>query len=287
PRAIGLGETPLEVVADLSQDVTPLPPPEGGVGGGVDASYQIILRNGQNVIAYADLSTAATRVHVGGTYDPATGVASAPSASGNAGSGASLGEFDETLTVAEPTYSRYVLRVTPTGVSLREAAGVCNPVQNPLCTDINDFNDLDTLGEELASLTLAAPSTVDFRGGVTTVSIGGSGRTVVNTLVVFASPGTGPFVRGNANGDRKLDGSPQIDISDAVFIFNFLFLGGEAPGCRAATDTNAEGDVTISSGIYLLNHLFGGGPAPDAPYPGNAYSQLDSDKLLGCDQPHG
>jgi hypothetical protein len=288
PKAIGLGESPVEVVADLSQDVTPLPPPEGGVGGGGPSfEYQIILRNGANVIAYADLSEAATRVHVGGTYDPATGTASAPASSGNPGVGAAFGEFDETLTVAEPTYSRYVLRVTPTGVSLREAPGVCTPVQNPLCNDINDFNDLDTLGDELASLALPAGSHVDVRGGATTVTIGGSGRTVVNTLVVFASPGTGPFVRGNANGDVKLDGSPQIDISDAVFIFNFLFLGGTAPGCRAASDTNAEGEVTISSGIYLLNHLFGGGPAPDAPYPANAYSQLESDKLLGCDQPHG
>ena len=89
--------------------------------------------------------------------------------------------------------------------------------------------------------------------------------------------GVGPFVRGN------IDGQGAVELTDAVFVFNFLFLGGARPPCFAAGDTNLEGQVTLTSGVYLLTFLFLGGPPPAAPFPGCASSDVASDVTLGCD----
>ncbi len=71
------------------------------------------------------------------------------------------------------------------------------------------------------------------------------------------------FRRGDANDDGK------VDISDAVFILNHLFLGGPAPSCLDAADFNDQdkNTVNLSDAIYLLSHLFRGGPELPAPYP--------------------
>lgn len=70
-----------------------------------------------------------------------------------------------------------------------------------------------------------------------------------------------PFVRGDANADGGLN------ITDGIFVLNFLFLGGDMPPCMESSDTNADGQVNITDGIYVLNFLFLGGPEPPAPYP--------------------
>ena len=43
---------------------------------------------------------------------------------------------------------------------------------------------------------------------------------------------------------------------------------GPSPTCLDAADTNDDGGVNITDGIYVLNFLFLGGPAPPAPHPG-------------------
>jgi hypothetical protein len=48
-------------------------------------------------------------------------------------------------------------------------------------------------------------------------------------------------VRGEANGDGK------VDLSDAVFLLQHLFLGGPAPKCQDAADINDSGAVDLSS----------------------------------------
>jgi subtilisin family serine protease len=69
------------------------------------------------------------------------------------------------------------------------------------------------------------------------------------------------FHRGDANS------SGDIDLSDAVFIFMYLFGGGEKPACLEAADSNNDADVDISDGITLLGFLFLGGSAPPPPGP--------------------
>lgn len=60
-----------------------------------------------------------------------------------------------------------------------------------------------------------------------------------------------------ARGDANRDG--QIDISDAVFLLNYLFASGVAPGCEPIADTNHDFKVDISDPVNLLGFLFSGG----------------------------
>ena len=68
-------------------------------------------------------------------------------------------------------------------------------------------------------------------------------------------------MRGEVNGDGK------VDLSDAVSILQYLFLGLRQPNCLEAADVDDSGRLDISDAIYLLGHLFLGSRAPPAPYP--------------------
>ena len=68
------------------------------------------------------------------------------------------------------------------------------------------------------------------------------------------------FRRGEVNEDER------VDLSDAIAILGWLFLGGRVPRCEDAADTNDSGRVDLSDGVYLLGHLFLGGPEPPAPF---------------------
>jgi hypothetical protein len=98
-------------------------------------------------------------------------------------------------------------------------------------------------------------------------------------VAVPVSSGVGAFVRGD------VDGSGAPELTDAVYLFNHLFLGGPIPPCRAAADANLEGNYTITSGVYLLNFLFLGGPEPLGPFPVCGNSSEASDVALGCETP--
>jgi hypothetical protein len=69
------------------------------------------------------------------------------------------------------------------------------------------------------------------------------------------------FRRADGNGDGK------VDISDAVSMLGFLFLGGPAPLCPDAADANDDGEVDISDAVSTLNFLFLGGQVPPEPGP--------------------
>jgi len=65
------------------------------------------------------------------------------------------------------------------------------------------------------------------------------------------------FIRGEANGDGAMD------ITDAVFVLSYLFLGGTQPSCMDAADSNDDGTVDIADPTAILSTLFlGGSPLP-------------------------
>lgn len=88
---------------------------------------------------------------------------------------------------------------------------------------------------------------------------------VLAFLVVVAGP-TGRDSLRAAGGsqpkraDANHDGA--VDISDASYLLNFLFLGGPAFDCLHEADANGDGSVDISDASFLLNFLFLGGPLP-------------------------
>jgi hypothetical protein len=77
------------------------------------------------------------------------------------------------------------------------------------------------------------------------------------------------FHRGDCNGDGVLA------ITDGIFLFNYLFLGGEAPSCLESANSNDDGNVDITDGIHILNYLFLGGEKPLPPGPPDMTCGID------------
>ncbi len=82
------------------------------------------------------------------------------------------------------------------------------------------------------------------------------------------------FVRGDASGEGF------VNITDAISILNFLFLGEPARDCRDALDSNDDGVVNLGDPIFTLNFLFLGGVKMPAPYPLPGGDRTDD--LLPC-----
>lgn len=58
------------------------------------------------------------------------------------------------------------------------------------------------------------------------------------------------------------DGNGAVNVSDAVFLINYIFAFGPAPMPLAAGDPNCDGNCNISDVVYIINYIFLGGPAP-------------------------
>ncbi len=91
--------------------------------------------------------------------------------------------------------------------------------------------------------------------------------------------GEGAFIRGDVNGDRR------IDISDAVTILRFLFAALQIP-CEDTADVNDDGALNVADTIYLLQYLFLNGGPPAAPFPSAGYDQTPDPWSCG-DKPSG
>lgn len=65
-----------------------------------------------------------------------------------------------------------------------------------------------------------------------------------------------PYVCGNANGDAS------VNVSDAVYIINYVFVGGTAPDPLEAANANCDSSVNVSDAVYIINFVFVGGNAP-------------------------
>jgi len=67
-------------------------------------------------------------------------------------------------------------------------------------------------------------------------------------------------------GDVDYSGGPNsIDISDIVFLVNYIFMGGPEPPCLEQADINDTGGpnyVDIADLAYLVDYMFSGGPEP-------------------------
>jgi hypothetical protein len=67
-----------------------------------------------------------------------------------------------------------------------------------------------------------------------------------------------PPIRGNIN----FDPGDQIDISDLVYLVDYMFTNGPAPPCFEEADMNCDGSIDISDLVWIVDYMFTGGPAP-------------------------
>src|SRR5262245_815984 len=86
-------------------------------------------------------------------------------------------------------------------------------------------------------------------------------------------------------GDPDTDGS--IDLTDAVFLLNHLFIGGTTLNCLESADADDSAGIDLADAVLLLNFLFFGNQAPAAPGPTGSACGLDHDAPgspgdLGC-----
>lgn len=70
-----------------------------------------------------------------------------------------------------------------------------------------------------------------------------------------------PFVRGNCNGDNK------VNIADGIWILNELFLQGPSGTCVAACDANDDAKYDSADAVFVINYRLLDGPMPSAPFP--------------------
>lgn len=61
-------------------------------------------------------------------------------------------------------------------------------------------------------------------------------------------------------GDANSDG--HVQVSDAIYLLNYLFKGGSPPHPLGSADVNDDQTVNLADVVYLINYLFRGGPSP-------------------------
>lgn len=64
------------------------------------------------------------------------------------------------------------------------------------------------------------------------------------------------FLRGDANSDTR------VDLTDIVFLVDYIFREGRDPVSRDAADVNFDQSLSINDISYLTNYLFRSGPPP-------------------------
>jgi hypothetical protein len=150
--------------------------------------------------------------------------------------------------MSRSTNFAHLVPANPSSVSYQVYFGTCNQLT---------FRG-ETAGESWQPPTLEDGETYCWR--IVTVDECGTSEGPVWS---FTTGATGPrFVRGNSNADLK------VDLSDAVVVLGHLFLGAPPSlSCQAAADFDDSGAIEITDAITLLQFLFLGGTSPEPPYP--------------------
>jgi hypothetical protein len=91
-----------------------------------------------------------------------------------------------------------------------------------------------------------------------------------------SAAGGGPTFR---RGD--VDANGVVEITDAVKLLGYLFLGGGTPECLEAGDTDNNGTIDITDAVTNLGYQFLGQAPPAAPGPINCGAD-PVQPMLGC-----
>jgi hypothetical protein len=86
------------------------------------------------------------------------------------------------------------------------------------------------------------------------------GRLPIKLVPKFPGCSGITLTAGIACGD--VNGSQKVNISDAVYMVNYIFGDGPAPQDISHGDVNCDGSANLADVVYLVNYIFAGGPAP-------------------------
>ncbi len=74
--------------------------------------------------------------------------------------------------------------------------------------------------------------------------------------VVYLDVTQPDYLCGDANGDG------DVNVSDAVWIINYVFVNGDPPDPLQAGEVNCDGSVNVSDAVWIINYVFVSGYAP-------------------------
>ena len=154
---------------------------------------------------------------------------------------------------------------------------------NDLCDEVS-FNDNCGAGTESACLNVRLEAG-NYSIVVSSEEPGAAGGF---SLTLASNDETDVFSRGDGNGDGSLE------LTDGIIVLNYLFTGGEAPGCMEAADSDNDGQISLTDAVLVLGYLFQGGNAPALPGPPGVNTGCGPDTDvpgspgdLGCDSYSG
>jgi hypothetical protein len=141
----------------------------------------------------------------------------------------------------------------PYSEQLEATGGTGDRVWSDLNNDLNGTG-LSLSAAGLVSGTATSPGLISFTAHVED-EIGATAQEPLSVNV------ESDWICGNA------DGSPDIDVDDAVYIIFYVFSEGPAPEPLESADVDCTGEVDIDDVVYLLQYIFAGGPVPCADCP--------------------
>ncbi|UCB52751.1 MAG: dockerin type I repeat-containing protein, partial [Candidatus Zixiibacteriota bacterium] len=68
------------------------------------------------------------------------------------------------------------------------------------------------------------------------------------------------YFQGEVRGDANSDG--VINVSDVIYLINYLFRAGDPPEPVEAGDVNCDETTDLADVLYLVNYLYRDGPLP-------------------------
>jgi hypothetical protein len=98
--------------------------------------------------------------------------------------------------------------------------------------------------------------------------------TVTASMVMYhdgSYPDPVGVVSGNVDGINidlpsvqvgDVTGEGTIDVTDVLFLINYLYIDGPAPVPLMTGDANCDGRINITDVIHIINYLYIGGPSP-------------------------
>jgi hypothetical protein len=119
-------------------------------------------------------------------------------------------------------------------------------------------NDDGEFAPDLSSM-VSFPVTAGTELQIAVDGFGGSTGLITLSWSFTGGGGKGGFLRGDIDDDI------DINLTDAVTLLSYLFLGGRDPLCADAADVNDDSDHNLTDAVFLLNALFLAGPEPPPP----------------------
>lgn len=145
-------------------------------------------------------------------------------------------------------------------------------IQNLSCTDVfgntpNNLNGFSTDYLQINNNFSLEPFFCDLENGDLSLYLHSPCAPENNDCLILI----GAYDVGCGIGDVNDD--LVVNVSDAVYIINYIFLSGPAPDPYATGDCNCDGKVNITDAVWIINYVFLEGKLP---------GDLDGDGIPDC-----